>query len=89
MSANKDVANQNLMAWDYNKNIPFQQNWNRFSNMTNSGTQNAFSGLQGLGADALLFSSGNNGGGNSGGSMTDNTSSTAGDDWMNYWLQSY
>ncbi len=68
MGAKKDLRDENLQAWNYNVNVPFQQQWNRYTNQTNSGAQNIFGGGQGLGADTLgLWDAfGNNKGGGGG-----------------------
>lgn len=51
MGANKDLAEENLRAWDYNVNAPYQQAFAKYTQQTNSGAQNLFGGLKGIGAD--------------------------------------
>ncbi len=64
--ANKDVAEQKLSKQDWEKFIPFQQDWTRFTNQTNSGATNAYNGSQDLSALTQLFNLlGGGGGGNS------------------------
>jgi len=84
MSANKDLALENLRAWDINKNIPFQQKYNRYTNQTNAGAQNLFGGGSALGADAAFgFNNfvGNKQSGTGGGNGYD-----TGNMWYNYML---
>lgn len=59
MDANKDLADQKLRAFDYNQNIPYQQAYNKYTQQTNSGSQNIFGGLEGL---ASAFTGGIGGG---------------------------
>lgn len=49
IAANTAVAKQNMMNWDYNVNIPFQQQYARATQMSNAGMQNAMSGLNRIG----------------------------------------
>ena len=61
MDANKDVRDENMKAFDFNKNIPYQNAYNRWSAMTNSGAENIFGGMKGLGATAVAGSDALNG----------------------------
>lgn len=62
MSANKDLADDKLRAWDYNVNQPFQTAFQKYTQMTNSGVQNIFGGAKGVGS---ALTSGGLGGGDS------------------------
>jgi len=55
MGANKDMAAENLKAFDYNKNIPYQNAYNRWSSMTNSGATNIFGATQGLSSNGQMW----------------------------------
>ena len=57
--ANKDLANQNNINWDYNVNVPFQQKYNQAVNQTNAGEQNFFTGTQQLGSNMAASSTNN------------------------------
>lgn len=61
MNANKDVRDENMKAFDYNKNRPYELAYNKWSAMTNSGAQNIFGGLKGIGASAVAGSDALNG----------------------------
>lgn len=70
--ANKDVADENLRAFDYNKNIPYQQKYNRAVQQTNSGAENIFGGGNDLASMSQLFDFGSMfGGGNKDGASND------------------
>ena len=49
IAANTAVAKQNMMNWDYNVNIPFQQRYARATQMSNAGMQNVIGGLNRVG----------------------------------------
>lgn len=80
LGANKDVADENKTAFDYNQNIPFQLKLARANQQSNAGAQNIFGAANNatglFGANAEL---GGNGGG--GGNYTGN------DWWKNPMLQ--
>lgn len=56
MAANTAVAQQNMMNWDYNVNIPFQQRYARATQMSNAGSQNFIGGLGRIGQTAAAGS---------------------------------
>jgi len=45
MTANKDVAAENLMAFDYNKNMPYQETVNTINDLKKSGNENMVNAL--------------------------------------------
>ncbi len=51
LDANKQLADENLRVFNWNKVVPYEQKFNQFTNQTNAGAQNIFGGLQGFGAD--------------------------------------
>lgn len=67
MNANKDVAAENMKAFNYNQNLPWQLKYNQFSNMVNAGNLNQYRSSKDTGASGAAmgdaFSSFNYGGG--------------------------
>ena len=48
MDANKDVRDENQLAFDYNKNIPYQQLYNRINEQRNAAAMNMANALHGF-----------------------------------------
>jgi len=48
--ANKDLADEQLRAFDYNKNQPYQLAYQKYTQQTNAGPQNIFGGLNQIGS---------------------------------------
>jgi hypothetical protein len=45
MDANTRIGDEEMVNWDYNVNIPFQQRYNRATQMSNAGAQNFLGGI--------------------------------------------
>lgn len=74
MNANKDLASENMKAWNYNVNIPQQLILGHFEKRRNQGPQNIVGGLTGISnAFAMGAGASNGGGGNKMGSDTGTT----------------
>lgn len=89
MNANKDVSEENLRAFNWNKAIPYQLDYTKFTNMTNSGAQNIFGGQKGAAADYSAIGDAFSGMGNKTGSG-DNYSTynwNQQNDYYSQWLQ--
>ncbi len=59
MNANKDLSTENLRAFDYNKNQPYQLAYSKYTQQTNAGPQNIFGGLNQIGSMFSPFGNGN------------------------------
>lgn len=53
--ANKGLSEDRLRMFNWNSAIPYEQDFNKFTNQTNSGVQNLFGGAQGFGSSAIGF----------------------------------
>lgn len=76
--ANKDLRDENLRAFDYNENIPWQMKYNRATQKTNAGAQNIFGGGMGVGADVAGL-----------GDAAGGSSDSASNGWLQYMLKNY
>jgi len=87
MDANRDLRDENIRAFDYNENIPWQLKYNRATQKTNAGMQNTYSGGKDT-ASSLMLLSDTLGNGSGGGG--DKYSGGGGDSgWLQYMLKNY
>ena len=86
--ANRDLRDENIRAFDYNENLPWQLKYNRATQKTNAGAQNIYGGGAGVGSSLMMLGDTLGGGGGnqdpySGGSSTDDSG------WLQYMLKNY